>query len=125
MSLYESLDSSGTISLRGLFDSKSLAKGQESPLNSHHIAYCLCRGGWPENIDMDVRIAQERIKSYVNFFAESDEAKIGNYSKNPEAIKRILLSYSRNISTIAEMEKTILSDVVSGDVKIGRTEFYE
>ena len=91
MSLYESGDSSGKISLRGIFEGK-FTDGLTSELTVEKLAYCLCRGGWPANIGLDYRKCAVRIKSYLDLIYESDDISLKKYAKDPAAAKEILRS---------------------------------
>jgi len=109
MSLFESGESNGQISLSRLFESDSVVGGY-SELTLDKLADALTRGGWPESLN-DIsgaapRIAAEYVKAVVNsdFFRNEDN------KKDPESIELILESISRNISTFAGRE-TIRRDV--------------
>ena len=109
MSLFESGESNGQISLSGLFTSKQKVDGH-SRLTVEDLSRALVRGGWPESIrdtpKNASRIASMYLKAVIesNLFPE-DEAK-----KDPETVRRIIESISRNISTSASKE-TIRKDV--------------
>lgn len=112
MSLWESKESNGVVSLFLLFEGNRDFKWH---LNSHksleHIGFLLCRGGWPISVTANQEIALEITKNYYNslfIFEESENERFRN--KKPEVIKMILKSYARNISTEASIS-TIISDV--------------
>ena len=115
MSLYESGDSNGKISLKDLFDGK-FKDNVKSELSVKRIAECLCRGGWPANIGLDYRKCAVRIRSYLDLIYESDDISLKKYAKDPETAKSIIRSYSRNISTLASM--TTLANDVRNDIPI-------
>ena len=115
MSLYESGDSNGKISLKDLFDGK-FKDNVKSELSVKKIAECLCRGGWPANIGLDYRKCAVRIRSYLDLIYESDDISLKKYAKDPETAKSIIRSYSRNISTLASM--TTLANDVRNDIPI-------
>ena len=115
MSLYESGDSNGKISLKDLFDGR-FKDNVKSELSVKRIAECLCRGGWPANIGLDYRKCAVRIRSYLDLIYESDDISLKKYAKDPETAKSIIRSYSRNISTLASM--TTLANDVRNDIPI-------
>lgn len=117
MSLFESGESNGQISLSVLF-------GGESEINSYgdltieDYAFCICRGGWPASIDMEnksdaLSVARDYIESVCEF--EIDE--LDTSRRDPERMRNILRSLSRNISTLTT-DKTIMEDVRANDVSL-------
>ena len=116
MSLYETGDSNGKISLRGLFEGR-FENGAKTDLTVQRIAECLCRGGWPANIGLDYRRCAIRIRSYLDLIYESDDMTLKKYAKDPSTAKEIIRAYSRNISSMAT-SKTLEADVLKNDVSI-------
>lgn len=111
MSLYESGESNGTISLSGLFDNPDSFQGCQSDLTIDAVKFAICRGGWPASILRDTDRANLAIaKDLFNQTCEVDISAIDGKKKNPLWARTILRSYARNICTLAET-KTILSDV--------------
>ena len=112
MSLWESKESKGIVSLEKIFEKKenvSWEINQKSDLEN--IAFLLCRGGWPISVSANRDIAIEITKNYYNslfIFEESENEQFRN--KKPKVIKMILRSYARNISSEASIS-TIISDV--------------
>ena len=121
MSLYESKDSSGKISLKSLFNG-DFQSGVKSDLSVKKIAECLCRGGWPANMGLDYRKCAIRIRSYLDLIYESDDISLKKYAKDPTTAKEIIRSYSRNVSSMATMT-TLTADVVKNDVAISSDKF--
>ena len=121
MSLYESGESNGKISLKGLFDGKFEA-GIKTDLTVEKLAESLCRGGWPANIGLDYRKCAARLRSYLDLIYESDDITLKKYAKDPNTAKEIIRSYSRNISTLAS-GKTILSDVTKNGTVLSDEKF--
>jgi len=124
MSLFESGDSDGSISLGSLFSGRADINGKSSPLSIMELAYCICRGGWPANIGLEYRKCALRLKSYLDLVYESDDLSLKKYSRDPDVARSIMRSYSRNISTNAEL-KTIYDDVVKNDISISESRFYD
>lgn len=121
MSLFESGDSNGSVSLNGLFSGDENVEGK-SKLSTRDIAYCLCRGGWPENIGLEYRKCAVKLGSYLDLIYESDDLSLSKYAKDAETAKRIVRSYSRNVSTPADM-KTVYGDALGGDSTLSESRF--
>jgi predicted AAA+ superfamily ATPase len=113
MSLYESKESNGTISLKELFNSPAnISAINELELND--IAFLCCRGGWPRSTFMEKDIALEQAFDYYDAVVESDISKVDNVKRNPERVKRLMRAYARNIGTQASNE-TIRNDMLNND----------
>ena len=112
MSLFESKDSKGTVSLSGLFNGGGLEDFDENKgFTLSDVAFLLCRGGWPVSVVSPKDIAVEITRNYYNslfVFEDSDNEKFRNLK--PETFRMILRSYARNISSEAPLS-TILEDV--------------
>ena len=117
MSLYESKESSGAISLRALFDHADIdIDGIASSLTIEDVILAACRGGWPESLGaMSDRAKLLIAKDYVNAVCEEDVSKIDNVQRNPTLARLILRSYARNICTLVQKTK-MLADV-SGEME--------
>ncbi len=122
MSLFESGDSNGSISLRQLFAQEDV-EGKSS-LSIDDLAYCVCRGGWPANIGLEYRKCALKLRSYLDLIYESNDLTLKKYAKNIDIAKNIIHSYSRNISTTAEL-KTIYDDVSKKDADVSESKFYD
>lgn len=112
MSLWESQESKGTVSLIELFDEKSdYPWDLNSEISLEDIAFLICRGGWPISVRAPKDIAVEITKNYYNgLFVFEDCEKERFRNKKPEVLKMILKSYARHISTEAAIS-TIIADV--------------
>ena len=112
MSLYESGESNGTVSLGDLFDGKGEAyEGCESGLGMDELIFAICRGGWPSAVNN--RTVRSKLAVAKDLFAQTCSVDISNVDgvrRNPRWTSAILKSYARNICTLAET-KTILGDV--------------
>jgi len=118
MSLYESGDSNGTISLKDILDGKACVRGQKSDIDYQRLAYLTVRGGWPSAvIEKDEELALGTAKEYFNLLCESDVEREKDKNPNPLLTRAILRAYSRLVSTI-ESDKTFYDDVreIYGDV---------
>ncbi len=95
MSLYESGDSNGEVSLHDIFEGKQDIDGQSS-LSIERLTFLIARGGWPLSLEMKDSIALEQAFDYVDAVVHSDINRVDNIQKNPEKIKRLMRSYARN-----------------------------
>ncbi|MDE7386743.1 MAG: DUF4143 domain-containing protein [Muribaculaceae bacterium] len=112
MSLWESGDSSGKISLKALFDGEKQSAVCNTDLE--HIAYLTCRGGWPRAIFQDPDISLERATDYLDAVINSDVNRVDGTIKNPERISRLLRSYARFIGTQTPIS-SIATDLSSNE----------
>lgn len=114
MSLFESNESNGSVSLMDLFDKKeSLDKGCISNLSINDLVFAACRGGWPESILLKDKEAQLEIpKDYFNQIYNKDIFSVDKVKRHSQTMKAVLRSYARNISTLAKTT-SILEDVNS------------
>ena len=111
MSLFESEESSGTVSLKDIFNGKLDIAGTSS-IDLEHLSFIICRGGWPKAIDCSERIALEQAFDYFNGVVNSDISRVDNVERNKERAIRIMRSYARSIAS-----QTKLSSIVE-DIKI-------
>ncbi len=125
MSLYESGDSNGKISLKKLFEDEKLdIDGIESFLTLEELLHVSCRGGWPETLNIKDKNKQLKIAtSYVEHICHTDVSEIDDVKRNPDKIKLLLQSYARNISTLAK-NTNILKDVNSTYTTLDKSTFY-
>ena len=112
MSLWESKESKGTISLMDLFEGKdNYPWDMNAETTLDDIAFLMCRGGWPISVQAPRDIAVEITKNYYNslfVFEDCENERFRN--KKPDVLKMILRSYARHISTEAAIS-TIIADV--------------
>jgi len=115
MSLYESSESDGKVSLKDLFDgNKDIAA--KNNLTIEQIAHAICRGGWPAAVisgSQSSRIAMNYVDSIIN----SDVHRVDGVERDPERVRLLLQSLARNISTLATY-KTIMYDMQVNDASI-------
>jgi len=117
MSLFESKESSGEISLRSLFDGNLKDTFSESKLTIERIAFILCRGGWPASIYLEGLPALRMARDYVEAIINQDISRIDNIEKNPERVRLLLRTLARNIATTANYQ-TIKEDIEATDFSI-------
>lgn len=102
MSLYESGESNGTISLSKLFEETNITGINE--LSLEDIAYLCCRGGWPRSTFMEKEIALEQAFDYYDAIVNSDISRVDNINRNSERVKKLMKSYARNIGTQSSID---------------------
>lgn len=111
MSLYESGESNGSVSLISLFDDPDSFDGCHSDMSIDDIIFSICRGGWPGALDTKTDRAKLLVaKDIYKQTYSTDISSIDNVKRNPQITMDILKSYSRNLCTFAT-KKTIFSDV--------------
>ena len=113
MSLYESGESTGTISLNDLFDGKT-PEVQQCELKIEDIAYLTCRGGWPWATLISKEVALDQAFDYVDSVTKRDIQRVDNVRRSPERAKLLLRSYARNISQQVSYA-TIRKDMIAND----------
>ncbi len=114
MSLAESEDSSGEISLEGLFN-PDYTKSASSSVNLEKLAYLICRGGWPKAVGLSKKIALQQAFDYYDAVVNSDISRVDNKERNPERTKLLMRSYARNIGTQVKFEE-IRKDILGNDI---------
>ena len=114
MSLFESKDSTGQVSLMDLFNKKDISAVDNHSIDE--IAFLICRGGWPAALNHSKKIALKQAFDYYDAVVNDDISRVDRVKRDSERTKRILKSYARNVATQASLE-TIRSDVISNDVE--------
>lgn len=125
MSLFETGESNGSISLSALFrDEKALDDGCQTELSIDELIFAACRGGWPsalfKNSDKSKLLVAQ---SYFEGLCREDISNIDGKTRDETVTTLLLLSYARNISTTAA-NTSILRDI-RANTDIGETTFYE
>ncbi len=119
MSLWESRDSSGEVSVRELFDNPDYdIDGATSALDIPNLIRVACRGGWPVTLNMNEKACMMIARDYVNSVCENDISAVDGRQRNPKIAKQILRSYARNISTLAKKSSIINDITASGEISI-------
>lgn len=114
MSLFESGESSGSVSLEGLFNTDyEVSASVESDIEK--LAFLICRGGWPKAVGKSVKVALQQALDYYDAVVNSDISRVDGKERNPERAKLLLRSYSRNIGSQAKFEE-IRQDILGNDV---------
>lgn len=104
MSLWETGESNGSISLLQLFDDKDYSiDGKHSQLSLSDLFYAASRGGWPRCMAIKDEVARLEIaKDYFRQIYQKDVIAIDGVARNSELVRTILWSYARNIATMAK-----------------------
>ena len=113
MSLFESGESSGSVSLADLFQNPSKIEG-DNELNIDKLSYLICRGGWPHAVGMKRKTALLQATDYYDAVVRSDINRADGINKNPERVKRLMRSYARH-QGMQVANTTLREDIVHND----------
>lgn len=115
MSLWESKDSSGSVSLHELFFNPNYdIDGATSKLDIPELIHVACRGGWPATLHLSPKASMMVARDYVKSVCEQDISAVDKKRRNPKIAMQIMRSYARNISTLAK-KTNILTDVTASE----------
>lgn len=114
MSLYESGDSTGDVSLASLFESQPISGC--SNLDLDRLTFLICRGGWPESVDMDDDVALDQAFDYIDAVIRNDMSRVDNIRRDPQKVRMLLRSYARNQGTQIS-RASISADISSNDTE--------
>lgn len=110
MSLWESQDSSGDVSLKRLFADASAVDGA-SAIDIERLAFLTCRGGWPKStLKKNIRASLLQAEEYFDAVVRSDISRVDGVNRDPELARRLMRSYARNQGAQAPIS-TFLSDI--------------
>lgn len=109
MSLFESGESRGSVSLKELFDNNYEIDGNNF-IDIDTLAFLICRGGWPKSIDCSEKIALQQAIDYYNVIIDTDISMVDKISRSKDRIQRLMRSYTRFIGTQANF-KAIARDM--------------
>ena len=110
MTLFESGDSNGKISLSNILKGNRNIDGIKTDLTYERIAYVLCRGGWPNAINLPEKQSLQIAKNYIDVLCHSDISRVDGVKRNPMLARTILKSYARQVSTI-DSNQSLYDDV--------------
>ncbi len=114
MSLYESLDSTGDVSLASLFAPLEAPLSGGSSLDINRLAFLICRGGWPGALDLDDEDALAQAFDYYDVVCDSDISRIDDVARDPQRVRLLMRSYARHQGTMATVG-TILADLKTNE----------
>ena len=125
MSLWESKESNGKISLRELFDNPNLdIDGIQSDMTVEDLIFCACRGGWPATMNIKKESARLLVaKNYLNTVCSEDISRVDDVQRDELLARTIIRSYARNISTLAKKSSLIADVTSSGEVSCSEPTF--
>lgn len=95
MSLYESGDSTGEVSLKVLFDGSADVDGS-AHLDMERLAFLVCRGGWPQAVDLRDEIALDQATDYYDAVVHADINRADHVQKDAGRVRRLMRSYARH-----------------------------
>ena len=116
MTLFESLESNGSVSLKDLFDGATDGEGI-STLTIEGLAYALARGGWPASVGENESTALRRAYDYVEAVINYDVSSVDGVEKSPARVRGLMRSLARNVSTVANLS-TIRGDIAGDEESI-------
>ncbi len=105
MSLFESGDSNGLVSLKKIFEGDEISGSTDIDIDK--LAYLICRGGWPKSLDVEEKIALEQAYDYYDAVVNDDISRVDGVSRDSEYAKKLLRSYSRYIGTRASLTSIV------------------
>jgi len=125
MTLWESEDSTGTVSLGKLFENAEKIDG-ESHIDLDRLAYLTCRGGWPKAVlKKSEKAALAQAFNYYDSVVSNDIKRVDDVDRDEELTKRIMRSYARNQASQATAG-TILADIkANGDEQMSENTVYD
>ena len=114
MSLYESKDSNGQVSLADLFAEKEIQATTNTSLED--LAFLICRGGWPKAVGLEKKPALFQAIDYFDGVVSTDISRVDFVEKDKEKAKRLLQSYARHVGTQVSLE-TIRQDILANNIE--------
>ena len=119
MSLFESGDSSGDISLQELCQDNIKPK-LIGEVDLRNIARLIIRGGWPGNLEYNAKDASEAVKTYIDLIIDDDLARLDGINRDKHKVRLLLKSLARNESTtVSNMTlKKDINEVDNEDIDI-------
>lgn len=125
MSLYESGESNGQISIMELFDNPDLDINEcESELTMDELIFASCRGGWPDSLHQKTREGKLFVAySYLENICNTDVSAVDGIKRDPDRVRLLLRSIARNDSTLAK-DQTIINDMNANFMDISRPTYY-
>ena len=125
MSLYESGESTGEVSLGKMFKDPGYdINGARSSLSIEQLVFCACRGGWPASVTKkSERGALSVSRAYLDNICETDISSVDGTRREPQKVRALLKAYARNISTLAK-NTVILKDIRANFTDMSETTLY-
>lgn len=124
MSLWESCESNGKVSLKELFDNPNADVFCQSELDMEQLIFAVCRGGWPASLNKPTDKAKLFVaQDYTRSVYETDISSIDKIQRNAKIARLIMYSYARNISTLAKTTSLLADVTASENVECSRPTF--
>lgn len=125
MSLYESGESNGQISIMDLFDNPDInINNCESSLTINDLIFAACRGGWPDSLNQKTRERKLFVAyNYLENICNTDVSAVDGVKRDPDRVRVLLRSLARNNSTLAK-DQTIIDDINANFMDISRPTYY-
>ena len=120
MSLLESRDSTGEVSLKALFDGERPV-AHAAPGSIEDLAHLVCRGGWPKALGQEQSVALQQAIDYVDAIAQTDISRVDGVSRSETAARALLRSYARMCSSQGSLESIRVD--MSQSAELGETSF--
>jgi len=114
MSLWESGESNGSVSLGGLLTGKEFTSVESPDHRLEDVAFMVCRGGWPQAVQQTGEIALDRANDYYEAVVESDVSRVDGVSRAPSRVHRLMRSYARLQGTQSNLS-VIKKDMQTND----------
>lgn len=114
MSLFESGDSTGIVSLSDLFAEEKKNLFGNSTIDINRLAYLICRGGWPGALDMDETDSLAQAFDYYDMVCDSDISRVDEVQRDSQRVRLLMRSYARHQGTMATIG-TILEDMKANE----------
>ena len=113
MSLFESGDSDGRVSLGEILEGEP-CRAADDGRTLEHVLGLACRGGWPQHIDAGVDTAVDAARAYLPEIARTDLSRVDGVERNPLKVQRLLASIARNVATDVK-QTTLAADTTPGN----------
>lgn len=114
MSLFESGESNGSVSLKQLIEGKPI--DGYADIDIDRLAFLICRGGWPKALDCSEKVALAQAFDYYTVVVNTDASKVDNVKRNPERVERLMRSYARAIASQTNL-RSIGQDLAHHELK--------
>ena len=115
MTLWESGESSGAVSMAGLFSGAVPGSGKAREWSLEEVAWMVCRGGWPQAVTKKGGVALDLALEYVGAVADEDISRVDGVTRDPVRARRLLRSYARLQGTQANL-RTLKLDMAGGGI---------
>lgn len=116
MSLFESGESNGHVSLKELFLGNLSIQG-EATTSLEDLAFWICRGGWPKSLDYKQEVALQQAIDYFDGVVQTDISRVDGTTRDSERAARLLRSYARHIGSQVKLP-TLIEDMQANEAEV-------